>query len=407
MALSFLQSPFISHIGSSFDVQRTSVPVVHAITNVHIFDGHHFTDGLGTVIIQDDLICQVLKNREKPSRSCVYDDAFDGQGKWLLPGFIDSHLHIVNTSPDVTAPQRALRAEGATAGLDMGSFPYSMIPSFNERPNNEFPWLWGSGAAATGNASFLTKIPGFPHDSIILDEDDAKTFVANRVNERVDYIKIVFDRILDPNSQILPTPDSVNTLVSKAHKHKKLVIAHSTTYSELETAIDARVDIITHIPTAEVNETVLRKVKGPLIPTLIKMASTGKSIENCTKAISYVNRHSNVKILVGTDAQDPIPQPFVPFQGSLAQEMEYLEKAGLTQKKIILGATEYPVSVFRLGKRGQIKKKYRADLVLVAGNPLLNISAVRNPLSVWERGTRVDLALETQKVLSTKFRPGL
>ena len=405
MALSYLQVPFTDPIGSLFDVHRTVVPNIHAITNVHIFDGQDFTIDLGTVIIKDESICQVLEHQEKPSHSCEYDkeNAFDGQGKWLLPGLIDSHMHIANSTSDIAATQEALLAEGVTAGLDMGTFPYKIIQSFNKPPFDKLPWLWGSGAAATGNASFLSMIPGFPSDSFIFDEDDAEIFVVNRVNEGVDYIKIVFDNLLNPGSQMLPTLKSVQALVRKAREKQKLVIAHAVQYSDWETAIGAGVDIITHTPRTFVNETLLDKLKGPFIPTLIKMASEGGGFDNCSEAVGYVNKNSKVKILVGTDAQDnQDPRPYVPIPGSLATEMEYLEKAGLAPLKIILGATEYPVSVFKLGDRGRIKNHFRADLVLLAENPLSKISAIRTASSVWLAGERTDL-----KGANTEISPWL
>ena len=410
MALSYSQVPFTDPVGSLFDLHRPAAPNIHAITNVHIFDGKDFTSNLGTIIIKDDLICQVIEHGEKPSHSCEYDieDAFDGQGNWLLPGFIDSHMHIANSSSDLTATQRQLLEEGVTGGLDMGSFPYSLIQLFNKPPYDKLPYLWGSGAAATGNASFLGLIPGFPKDSFVLNEDDANTFVADRIAEGVDYIKIVFDNLLAKASPMLPTPDCVKTLVRKAHDNKKLVVAHAVQYSDWTTAINAGVDIITHTPLTYLDEAVLDKLKGPFIPTLIKMASQGPGIGNSTEAVRYINSNSNVKILVGTDSQDDQdPLPYVPIPGSMAIEMEYLAKAGLTPLKIILGATEYPVSVFKLGDRGRIRNKYRADLVLVADNPLANISAVRTASSVWLAGARTDLKRKTKSAPLTELRRGL
>ncbi|MCB0335276.1 MAG: dihydroorotase [Bdellovibrionales bacterium] len=61
------------------------------IKNVHIIDPMNNLDGLGEVLIQDSLIKEVKLGGTIEASDV---DIIDGQGKWLVPGLIDLHVHF-------------------------------------------------------------------------------------------------------------------------------------------------------------------------------------------------------------------------------------------------------------------------------------------------------------------------
>ena len=72
------------------------------------------------------------------------------------------------------------------------------------------------------------------------------------------------------------------------------------------------------------------------------------------------------------------------------REMELFAESGLTNSQIIVAATMESARFFRIADRvGSIEKGKIADLVLIKGNPLKNISDARNIHKVMLNGVWV------------------
>ena len=87
-------------------------------------------------------------------------------------------------------------------------------------------------------------MPGRPDAMLVSNPVEAVRFVADRVAEGSDYIKIIAD---------VPGPDqaTINALVAAAHEHKKLTIAHAASTVAYDMAQEAQVDMITHCATGQ------------------------------------------------------------------------------------------------------------------------------------------------------------
>ena len=75
---------------------------------------------------------------------------------------------------------------------------------------------------------------------------------------------------------------------------------------------------------------------------------------------------------------------------SLLREIELLAEAGLTNLEAIQAATSVPARVFADADGGQIAKGKRADLVIVDGDPLTDLRALRRTRVVIRRGVAYD-----------------
>jgi imidazolonepropionase-like amidohydrolase len=73
---------------------------------------------------------------------------------------------------------------------------------------------------------------------------------------------------------------------------------------------------------------------------------------------------------------------------SLHHELQLLVRAGLTPLEALRAATSIPARRFGLLDRGKIVSGARADLLLVEGNPVENISDTLNIVSVWRQGVK-------------------
>ncbi len=93
-------------------------------------------------------------------------------------------------------------------------------------------------------------------------------------------------------------------------------------------------------------------------------------------------------LVAGTDAGI-----FTNIPGSaITRELELLVKAGLTPHEALQTATVNAADVLGFQKTGRIAPGYRANLILVDGDPLRDVSLVENPQGVILRGVYLDRA---------------
>ncbi|HYN19935.1 MAG TPA: amidohydrolase family protein, partial [Thermoanaerobaculia bacterium] len=92
-------------------------------------------------------------------------------------------------------------------------------------------------------------------------------------------------------------------------------------------------------------------------------------------------RAAGVRILAGDDAAN-----FGPHGVCMHGELQLLTEAGLTPAEALTAATRAPAEAFKLADRGRITPGARADLVLVDGNPLVDIEATRAIVRVFKNG---------------------
>lgn len=84
-----------------------------------INEGKSFT---GSVLIKDNFIEKIFRE-DVPEKVFSESQIIDGQGKWLLPGVIDTHVHFrepgLTQKADIYTESRAAAAGGVTSFMDM------------------------------------------------------------------------------------------------------------------------------------------------------------------------------------------------------------------------------------------------------------------------------------------------
>ena len=107
---------------------------------------------------------------------------------------------------------------------------------------------------------------------------------------------------------------------------------------------------------------------------------------NNMKAFTGNMRKGGVKIVLGSHSMIEYAEKGWAYQ----REMELFAGSGLTNSQIIVACTMENARFFRIADRlGSIEKGKIADLVLVKGNPLTNISDARNVEKVMLNGVWV------------------
>lgn len=129
-----------------------------------------------------------------------------------------------------------------------------------------------------------------------------------------------------------------------------------------------------------------------LMPTDIQMLGLSFPFQTSRTAYEAAERALKqlpaeaVPVLAGTNA----PNPGTTCGASLHGELELLVKEGLTPLEALRAATSLPASIFDLPDRGRIEPGLIADLVLVKGDPTMDIKATRNITAVWRNGVKLD-----------------
>ena len=346
-----------------------------ALTNVRVFDGERLLEP-ATVVIDGDRI----GGDQAGART------WDGGGGVLLPGLIDCHIHLTDD-----ATLAALARYGVTTGLDMGTWPPELVASL--RGQRGVTDVRSSGTGATHPASAHAKRMG-RSQGLVADPGEARAYVSQRVAEGVDYIKIIID---------LPGFDepTVRALVEAAHAQGLRTIAHAAARDAVLLAEAAGVDVLTHAPIdRQLEESAVQRTRTSgqvVVPTLTMMEAIVSRLGGIAPVSYDVARatvgqwyRAGVTILAGTDAnQAPSAPASPPYGTSLHHELELLVDAGLPAVDAVRSATVLAAQQFGLSDRGVIAAGKRADLVLIDGDPLRDISAVRNIAAVWCAGVPV------------------
>lgn len=357
-----------------------------AITHVRVFDGHTLTSER-TVVIENGRI----------SEAATAGTIIDGQHGTLLPGLIDSHVHL-----RTIAELEEGTSWGTTTMLDMGAPSMALTDSLRHRPG--LADVRGAGNSASAPGGVQTTKMGMPLSSVVKGPDDARRFVAERVREGADYIKIIVE---DPRIMGSAALDgaTIAALVEAAHQAGRKAIAHVTTTAAFALATDAGVDVLTHAPLDAVIDaslvSILARQGRVSVPTLIMMrtaAQRAAQLPTHRAGIAYEHaqatvtafHQAGVTILAGTDANQAQDSPAQIQHGkALHDELALLVEAGLTPVEALRAATVLPAEYFGLSDRGVIEAGRRADLLLVDGDPTRDIAATRNIRGVWVAGVQV------------------
>ncbi|MGO4380550.1 CIA30 family protein [Pseudoduganella sp. RAF19] len=385
----------------------------YLIRDVRVFDGQKLLPKRN-VLIASGVIASLEHQGPVPEHTVV----IDGHGLTLMPGLIDSHVHAYQ---NFSMPLLF----GVTSELDMFT-SVSVLQDMNRRmernENKDRPDIFSAGTLATAPGGHGTEY-GLPVPTLTKPEE-AQPWVDARIAEGSHFIKIV----MEPGSatHAIPTLDKpvVKALIEAAHKRGKLAVVHISNFADARTALELGADGLVHLFTGEaIGDADLksfvqlaRQRKAFIVPTFSVMESMAglqeEDVLSDKDMVSLLNKEqiaplkatygqaakpqmlvapnavvaalkkAGVPILAGTDAGNTGTQ----YGVSLHHELLSLTKAGLTPSEALTAATATPARVFKLPIRGRVVKGYKADLLLVDGDPTHDITATRRIVEVWKDG---------------------
>ena len=394
-------------------------PTATVIQGARVFTGDEVLDS-ATVVIQGRTIESVTPGADLPASAGADAEVIDGTGMTLLPGLIDSHTH--NFGPSL---QQALNF-GVTTVLDMLT-DATMARQWRRqqaagRASGRADIFAGGGVTVEGGhgTQFGISLPTLD------DPEQTETFIADRVAEGADFIKVIYEGGGTVGRPI-PThaASTLPRIVAAAHSHDQLAVFHISTVERALEAIAAGADGLVHIyydragsaeavqaareagifvvPTLVVLESFAAPGTGAelaadrLIAPFLKPDQRGslsqnlgreadaETMANILESVSALHA-AGVPILAGSDA----PNPGTTHGASIHRELELLVRAGLTPVEALRAATATPADAFDLDDRGRVAAGLKADLILVRGDATVDVLAARNIEAIWKDGEPVE-----------------
>ncbi|MGA7205780.1 MAG: amidohydrolase [Specibacter sp.] len=385
---------------------------VLAITNAHVVpvEGEPFD---GTVLVEGGKILALGASVQVPAGA----DVLDAAGKWLLPGFIDAHVHLgmhpegeVGSTSDVnemTDPVMAgVRALDAVNPFDPG-FDDALaggITAVNVNP--------GSGNPIGGLAVALHTHGRYIEEMVLRSPSGLKSALGENPKNiygdkkqtpstRLGTALVIRKAFMDAQNWLaLPEPRPRNIhLEALAMVLRKEIPwrQHCHRADDVATAIRLADEfgydlVIDHGTEAHVLGDVLAArgtpvLIGPLFTTKSKPELRARSIANPGKLAA-----AGVEISIITD------HPVVPIN-FLVHQATFAVREGLDRDTALRAITINPAKVLGLAKRiGSLKVGKDADLVLWSGDPLdvmqraLQVFIGGKPVYTYDVATRLGAA---------------
>jgi imidazolonepropionase-like amidohydrolase len=397
----------------------------YVIRNVRVFDGEMVSEQQ-TVLISGGTIAAVGAGSAVTVPAGAQELA--GEGRTLLPGLMDAHIHLPLFGSDQALQQNLMF--GVTTTVVMWAAPplVARIREFEAANRPDVAAVLSAGTGATAPGGHPTQMDPQGRSIATLNAaGEADAFVAARIAEGSDFLKIIYDDTRDSPGGKLPTfnDDVVSALVRAAHARGRIAVAHIGNEEYARGAIAAGIDGLAHLflgPTVSADFGQFAASRGVfVIPTLSVLFSScgrpdGPSFLKDADTLTHVKPQfrallemalpesklscdaapqairqlvaAKVPVLAGTDA----PAPGLAYGASLHKELEHLVSAGLTPTASLTAATSATARAFRMTDRGRIRTGMRADLLLVDGDPSKQIRDTRNIVAIWRQGVRVQRA---------------
>ncbi|MBI3729482.1 MAG: CIA30 family protein [Burkholderiales bacterium] len=394
------------------------------IEHVRVFDGQKVLADKNVLIVDGKI--QDSNFTGKPASGTTI---INGKGRTLLPGLIDAHVHAYQD-------QELPLLYGVTTQIDMFS-NVALLQTINEKmrkgDNRDRADIISAGILATAPGGHGTEY-GMAIPTLTKPEE-AQAWVDARIAEGSHFIKIVIEHGNDKHPFNSLDTATVKALVKASHMRNKLAVAHIGTLKEAQDALAAGVDGLVHlfndkqisdkelrdlvnsakskhafiIPTFAVLESIAgikeqdvlsdKRMTSLLSKSQMQALNTPYGSKQDTdflkvpKMMTAAMHAAGIPILAGTDAGNSGTQ----YGISLHHELAALVDSGLSPTAALAAATSVPASAFRLKDRGRITNGYKADLLLVEGEPDKDITNTRNIVEVWKDGERVTAQREQKQ----------
>jgi imidazolonepropionase-like amidohydrolase len=377
-----------------------------------------------TIVVRDGRVAEIR------------DGLVDGPGhiidlrrKFVLPGLIDSHVHLCHENGPADRMQRVTMtaADWAVQGARFARVTlragFTTVANLGDENDAIFALRDGIARGDVPGPRVLAAghvlsphggdgdVHGYRPDveqvirrpGLCSGADDCRRVVRNQIQRGADLIKIVATgSVLADVAQgvgLQFTDDELTAIVETAHAMGRRVTAHAHSTEGVNAALRAGVDSIEHGTFLDAESIKLFKAHGAyLVPTLLAGATVtewardpngflspavkAKALEVGPKMLDMGRRAraAGVKVAFGTDAS-------VAKHGTNAREFGLMVQAGFTPLDAIRSATVFAAEHLGVSNEvGSLAPGKAADIIAVDGDPLTQIDTLAHVRFVMQAG---------------------
>ncbi|WP_223668940.1 amidohydrolase family protein [Kangiella shandongensis] len=387
-----------------------------------------------TVIIEDH---KILSINSAASYNVILDDAMviDGQGKWLIPGLIDMHVHnLASGNPGKNYPTKGASiffdtqdimllyvANGVTTAFELSG----RVEHFGQR--NEIikgdvigPRIALAALIDGSDANRVATTPSEGRQAVRIAKGDGYEFIKVYSRLNIETYKAIIDEANKQGMKVVGhIPNAFEGKTEEAFVPHFSLVAHAEEFSK-------QTDEFTEKSAREFAE--MTKKNGtwviPNLSNLERIAAQGRSLDavrnlpsfkyvhplmqdkwltsnqynkgTSPKRVAYFDKlvgfhvklvkafkEAGVPMVAGTDAGTS----GIVWGYSLHDELALLVDAGLTTEEALASATRLAATWLEIDdKIGTVEEGKLADLVLLDENPLLDINNTKKISGVFVNG---------------------
>ena len=340
------------------------------------------------VLIEGDRIVAVGQADEV----AIPDDAqtLDATGCTVLPGFINAHVHAAYDAEQLARWASA----GVTTVRDVGTFGRWTSDRGEVFVARDALNADGIGARLVVAGPLVTTVGGYG-GLYVTSPDDARAKVNELIDQGADVIKIAIEHDLQGRRWPTLTPEETAAIVETAHACGVRVAAHVSRAWHVEQALEAGVDDVNHMAVDRVSDELIHRMVASgmqWVPTMELwdcVAVRHGAVDWLDQALDNLRRffEAGGEVVLGTD--------FAGYSCDFDDGMPMVEillmaRAGMSPMGIIAAATRNAaVACGRADDLGTIEPGKMADLLIVRGDPLEDLSVLLDVRSVFVGGLAV------------------
>jgi imidazolonepropionase-like amidohydrolase len=340
-----------------------------------------------TVVIDGDKIESVAMGKHD---AASLGKQIECVGKFILPGYIDTHIHFFQSGDLFTRPDgtdlnnvrpyrdevawvkshvndvfaRYLRS-GITSVVDVGGPFWNFEVRKTANQTQKAPRVAAAGPLISSVSREKLDL-GDPPIVKIDTPDQAREFVKKLAEQKPDLVKIWY--IVDKDHPVESFRPIVRATIEESHAHKIRVAVHATELETARAAVEEGADILVHSvtdkPTDDAFVKLLKDRHTILCPTLVVFERYGRTFSHQLNFTPEEQKWGNPEVIASLDVtkipQDKLPQR---IKDALAKPDEALSRIKKT----------YEVALPNL------KRLEDADVTIAAGTDAGNIGTIHGP----------------------------